>query len=439
MKLHRNDSWNDFLGRLYLSYDMPHDEIVRKRARVITFQVTEDCNLRCTYCYQGAKTKRKMTLETGKRIVDLILENNDKLDAYIASRDIAGVTLDFIGGEPFLEVELIDSIMDYFVERAFELQHPLATRFKISISTNGTLYFSEPVQRFIQKWHRHLSLSVSVDGNKALHDACRVFPDGSGSYDLALAAALDYRAKYGYIGSKMTIAPGNVAYIADAVGEMLDNGYSEIFLNCIFEEGWTIDHARTLYKQLKALADRLLATDDPAYLSIFDDWIGHPMSEDDNQNWCGGTGSMLAFDPDGKAYPCIRYMPSSLNGQQPPLTIGNLEDGVCVCERDCQTACMLNSITRRSQSTDACWNCPIASGCAWCSGYNYQVFGTPNKRATFICVMHRARVLANCYYWNSLYRQQNLPTRYALDIPELWGREIVGDEYDALCALAEVN
>lgn len=48
------------------------------------------------------------------------------------------------------------------------------------------------VQRFLDKWAKHLSLSISIDGDKQLHDSCRVFPDGSGSYDLAIAAAKDY-------------------------------------------------------------------------------------------------------------------------------------------------------------------------------------------------------------------------------------------------------
>ena len=62
----------------------------------------------------------------------------------------------------------------------------------------------------------------------------------------------------------------------------------------------------------------------------------------------------------------------------------------------------LSGITRQSQSTDECLNCSVNSGCAWCTAYNYDHYKTPNKRATFICWMHKARVLANYYYWNKL-------------------------------------
>ena len=439
MRRRVDDSWTGKLGRMYLDPFEDQRNLEKRRARSITFQVTEGCNLCCSYCYQGAKSNKRMTLETGKRIMDMILSGDERISAYMPTNEIAGVAFDFIGGEPFLEIDLIDGIMDYFVERAFEMDHPLANKYMISMSSNGTLYFTEPVQKFIEKWKNHLSLSISVDGNKKLHDACRVFADGTGSYDMAIKAAMYHREHYGFIGSKMTIAPGNVEYTYEAVDEMLKNGYREIFLNCVFEEGWTIAHAKILYQQLKKLADRLLAMDEEAYLSIFDDWIGRKISEEDNQNWCGGTGAMLAFDPDGNAYPCLRYMPSSMNGQREPYTIGNLNDGIGITEADAAKVKALNEITRRSQSTDECWNCPIASGCAWCSGYNYQKFGTPNKRATFICVMHRARVLANCYYWNMLYIKNGSPERFPLDIPEEWGREIAGNDYDMLKELAEVK
>ena len=41
-----------------------------------------------------------------------------------------------------------------------------------------------------------------------------------------------------------------------------------------------------------------------------------------------------------------------------------------------------------------------------CSAYNFQEFGTVDKRATYICVMHKARALANVYFWNKYYEKQ---------------------------------
>ena len=101
---------------------------------------------------------------------------------------------------------------------------------------------------------------------------------------------------------------------------------------------------------------------------------------------------------------------------------------------------LLEGITRRSQSTDECWNCPIASGCSWCSAYNYQVHGTPDKRATFICVMHKARVLANVYYWNLRRRTDATIDPFPLNVPKEWAVPIIGDaEYETLKTMTEVN
>ena len=260
------ETFTDMLARLFpmpgiqLGINSPH-------SKCITFQVTEDCNLRCSYCYQGCKTHRKMSLETAKAAVDMLLAADERTNQYITSTEVAGVVLDFIGGEPLLEVELIDQILDYFVAQTFRLHHPWATRWKASMSTNGTLYFRPEVQRFLDKWAKHLSLSISIDGDKQLHDSCRVFPDGSGSYDLAIAAAKDYMTKGNALGSKMTIAPGNVDYLYHAVIGLLDAGYRAINLNCVYEKGWTLDHAATLYTQLKRLADFVLLSDEQPYLS----------------------------------------------------------------------------------------------------------------------------------------------------------------------------
>jgi hypothetical protein len=100
----------------------------------------------------------------------------------------------------------------------------------------------------------------------------------------------------------------------------------------------------------------------------------------------------------------------------------------------------MDNITRRSQSTDECFNCPIADGCAWCSAYNYQKFGTPEHRATFICCMHKARALANAYYWNKVYRIVDPCKRFKINIPKEWALEIIDeDEWNLLKVLESPN
>ena len=158
------------------------------------------------------------------------------------------VIIEFIGGEPFLEVDLIEEIYTYFIKQCIEYNHPWATSHMISICSNGVLYFDPKVQAFIKRHLHELSFSISIDGNKQLHDSCRVFPDGRGSYDIAHAAMRHFVDVFkGDMGSKMTIAPGNINYVSDAIIALIKDGYPTIHLNCVYEKGWNEKYAQILY------------------------------------------------------------------------------------------------------------------------------------------------------------------------------------------------
>lgn len=77
-------------------------------AQSITFVITQDCNLRCKYCYMTSKNQENiMSYETGKRAIDYFLTNSNLFTA-------DAVVLEFIGGEPLLEIDLMDRLTDYF-------------------------------------------------------------------------------------------------------------------------------------------------------------------------------------------------------------------------------------------------------------------------------------------------------------------------------------
>lgn len=409
----------------------------------VTIQVTEDCNLCCSYCYQINKSKKRLNFETAKKFIDILLDPTQSKNNYINTYDTSFVVLDFIGGEPLLEIDLITQICRYFTKRVIELNHPWKVGYIFSIGTNGTLYFDKKVQDFIKEFKGRVSFSITLDGDKELHDSCRVFKDGSGSYDLAAAACKDWMSKIGedsIMASKLTIAPGNVLYLFEAIKHMISLGYKNINENCVYEEGWTAELANILYGQLKLIANYILNNDleKEITLRIFDPELYCPMSPEDNQNWCGGDGSMIALDVNGDIFNCIRYMESSLGSDRPPLIIGNVEDGIsCTNTHTCNVNCM-RCVNRRSQSTDECFNCPIAKGCGWCSAYNYQVTGTVNKRVTYICVMHKAEALANAYYWGKLLKKHNVGCGYHLWCPKDWALEIISeDEYNMISELCE--
>lgn len=435
------EQYQDMIARLYpAKLKNSNDKVL---SHTITFQVTDECNLACTYCYQINKGKRVMSFETAKKAIDLLLSGEKGFEEYVNPYNSPALIIEFIGGEPFLQIDLIDKICDYFLAKAIELQHPWAEKHCFSICSNGVLYFDERVQRFLHKHRNNISFSITIDGNKELHDSCRVFHNGEGSYDLAVAGAQDWMSRGYYMGSKITIAPNNLKYLYDAILHMVELGYEEINANCVFEKGWEQYHAVDFYKELKKVADYFIDNNlvETHYLALFEENFFHPMAEDDLDNWCGGVGSaMLSIDPDGGLYPCIRYMESSLGGEREPLIIGDVDSGIGQrkCERDCINC--LNKVDRRTQSTDECFYCPIAQGCAHCSAYNYQVHGTVDKKATFICEMHKARALANVYYWNTWYKKQKINKQFEMHCPKDWALNIISeDEYNMLLELSGGN
>ena len=439
-KLRRFEQYQDYIARLFPEYSNSEDGFRKNLSRTVTFQVTDKCSLCCTYCYQINKGERRMSFDTAKKLIDLLLSGEKGMNDYVSPENSPAIVLEFIGGEPLLEIELIDQICNYFFEQAIEMQHPWATKYIISICSNGVAYFDDSVQKFLNKHKNHISFSITIDGNKELHDSCRVFPDGTGSYDIAVAGAQDWMNKGYYMGSKITIAPENLSHLYGAIVHMVELGYEDINANVVYEKGWTQEHAIEYYEQLKKIANYFLENDlvEDIYIALFEDKFFKPMDESDNDNWCGGTGFMLSCDPDGYLYPCIRYMESSLGTKITPMRIGNVNDGLSTTPEETQHIKCLQCITRRTQSTDECFYCPIANGCSWCSAYNYQETGTPNKRITYICEMHKARSLANVYFWNMYYKNKNIDKKFEMHCPKDWALNIISeDEYNMLLELSE--
>lgn len=402
--------------------------------RNITFQVTEDCCLKCTYCYQGHKTHAMMTKETAKQIVDLLfrLYDEDKEDCPI-NKHTYGLILDFIGGEPLMNVDVVEYVMEYFLNECFRRDHIWLTNFRASMSTNGLLYFEPKVQSFLNKYKRFISMNVTIDGPKDIHDLCRIDLDGKGSFDRSIAAWEHWFKTIGVnpLDTKVTISPENLPYIGEIFDFFLSRGCKHIHANPVFEHLWTEEEASLYYKLLKKLANRLL-TEPGADSSLFDNYKGEPLPPEETHNWCGGVGAMLAFDPQGKAYPCVRYMSSSLGPNIPPIIIGDTS-GIYNTPETKAIYDDMQKVTRQSQSTDECINCPVASGCAYCSAYNYQETGSYNKRSTNICWMHRAEALASVYYWNKYYRKNKELKRKKLWLPrEIAMKIITNQEYNDL-------
>lgn len=367
----------------------------------ITFIVTKDCQLACKYCYLvGKNEKERMSFKVAKQAIDYILENEKDFPEQ-------SVTWDFIGGEPFLEIELIDQICDYLKMRMFELNHHWFNSYRFNFSTNGLNYSSKSVQDYIQKNINHLNIGITIDGTKVKHDLNRVYKvSGKGSYDDVVSNIPLWLKQFPNAGTKVTISSDDIPYIKESVLHLYSLGIKQVNINVVFEDVWQEDDDKKFEQQLTLLADEII---DKEYYkdyecSFFDKTLGKPLDKSlMNQNWCG-AGKMLSIDAMGNFYPCTRFAAYSLRNKK-PIIIGNIKDGI-----DKNKLRPFLCLDRCTQSKQECIDCEVAQGCAWCQGENYDSADTDTiyQRSTAICKMHKARVRANNYYWNKLYRKLEL-------------------------------
>lgn len=367
-------------------------------ARIITFIVTKDCQLACKYCYLvGKNSKERMSFEIARQAVDYILEHEQEMPE-------GSVVWDFIGGEPFLEIDLIDQLCDYIKKQMYIKNHHWFNSYRFSFSTNGINYGSEKVQDFISKNKNHLSIGITIDGTEIKHDLNRVYRDSEkGSYKDVVKNIPLWLREFPMAGTKVTISSADIPYIKESVLHLYSLGIHEVNINCVFESTWKEGDDDLYEDQLIQLADAIINQD--LYLenvcSFFSEHIGKPLDPIlDNNNWCG-AGKMLSIDAVGNFYPCTRFAAYSLRSKK-PIIIGNVWKGI-----DKNKLRPFLTLDRISQSQQKCLDCEVASGCAWCQGENYDAAETETifQRSTAICKMHKARVRANNYYWNKLYRK----------------------------------
>lgn len=369
-------------------------------AKNITFIVTKDCQLACKYCYLvGKNEKERMSWEVAKLSIDYILNHESDFKE-------ESVIWDFIGGEPFLEIELIDKICDYLKKEMYRRGHHWFNSFRFSFSTNGINYDSDKVQKFIKKNHNHLSIGITIDGTQKKHDLNRIWKGNGkerGSYEDVVRNIPLWLSQFPDAGTKVTISSADIPYIKESVIHLYSLGIHEVNINVVFEDVWREGDDMLFEQQLLELADEII--DNGWYkdyaCSFYSETIGKPLNpEYDNQNWCG-AGKMLAIDAAGNFYPCTRFAAYSLRSKK-PIIIGNVHDGI-----DENKLRPFLALDRTTQSPQECINCEVASGCAWCQGENYDAADTSTvyQRATAICKMHKARVRANNYYWNKLFQK----------------------------------
>jgi len=138
-----------------------------KRKLSAWFHVTNQCNLRCTYCHVS-KTSERMTDEIGKKAIYKMLSDGKKNHFDI-------VQISFAGGEPLLEFNHITRMVKYGKKAAKEVGIPI----EFAMTTNGVL-ITPKVAKFIKE--NNFAVAVSLDGIGKYNDLQRVFTDGGPTF-----------------------------------------------------------------------------------------------------------------------------------------------------------------------------------------------------------------------------------------------------------------
>ena len=334
------------------------------RCITLTFCITEDCNLACTYCYMvGKNNKRKMNFDIAKRIVDFVLQ-----DEYLCQED--AVVWDFIGGEPLLEIELIDKLCDYIVAKMYAMKHKWFNKYRFTFSTNGTLYGTPAVQNFIEKHRGHTWFSMSIDGTKEKHNISRIKKDGSGSYDDVIKNVPLWLKQFPNAANKATFAHDDLPYLKESIVHLWDIGIKHVMANVVYEDVWQEGDDIIYENQLKELADHVIENKlwDQYGVAFFNPTIGLPVDgECLSRNRCGAGYKSIAFDCDGNFYPCIRFLDMCFKDRR-KIIVGNLKDGI---NHDYLRAFI--TLNWKNQSSDECNTCQEGRGCGWCVAYNLSL------------------------------------------------------------------
>ena len=163
------------------------------RLKELVLWVTTDCNLRCRYCYaNGGEGAEYMDWRVAKRALDIMIGQ------------FGYFKIQFAGGEPLLNMDLIEQVVCY--------TQGLGIRYQLQ--TNATL-IDDKIAENLKRMG--INIGVSFDGLPAVNDPLRPFPDGRGSTRATITGLENLRAAGICVGLTCVLSAENVAELPGLV------------------------------------------------------------------------------------------------------------------------------------------------------------------------------------------------------------------------------
>ena len=217
----------------------------------IMLNIIEDCNFSCTYCFAqqglyGRTRGKQMAIETGKAAVDWLITK---------SGDRKNLSICFFGGEPLLNLKLVQSLVPYADQKAAGTEKKIA----YTMTTNASLLDDETLKILDEL---HIKVQVSLDGIGIEHDIHRKFKNGKGTWKTISNNIGNIFANGRKVTVRTTLATGNVR-AGKIVDDLLEYGFNHVFLcPATGTDGGALtkEEVSILNQEMELLAQRYLDT-----------------------------------------------------------------------------------------------------------------------------------------------------------------------------------
>ena len=346
--------------------------------KAMCLHVAHDCNLRCKYCFASTGdfegTRCLMSYEVGKKAIDFLLEK---------SGGRKNLELDFFGGEPLMNMDVVKKVVEYARSREKEY----GKRFRFTITTNGVLLDEDNID-FINREMSNVVLSI--DGRKHINDEMRPNVGGKGSYEQIVPKfqrLVETRGDKQYY-VRGTFTKNNLDFSKDVM-HMHSLGFEQISVEPVVT-GDDTPYAITesdlsaIEKEYENLALQMLEMEREGkkfnFFHFAVDLTGGPCIIK-RLRGCGCGNEYVAITPEGDIYPCHQFV------GQDDWKMGNLNEGTF----DAEIKDKFSKINIYSKpECEKCWAKFYCSG--GCNANSVQYCGDINEPHKISCELEKKRI-----------------------------------------------
>lgn len=351
--------------------------------KALCLHVAHDCNIRCKYCFasQGdfKGDRSLMSEKIGKKALDFLIEN---------SGNRKNLEVDFFGGEPLLNFDVVKRLVDYGRKREKEANK----KFRFTVTTNGVLLNDEIIEYINENME---NVVLSIDGRKEINDKMRYTINGDGTYDIILPKIkkmVEARKDKSYY-VRGTFTKHNIDFAKDVL-HLADLGFKNTSVEPVVAEPGkdyelTNEDIPKIFEHYEDLAREIIHRENKGEgFNFFHFMI------DLNQGpcvikrltGCGAGSEYLAITPEGDIYPCHQFVGNE------EFMIGNVMTGLANKELGKEFA---NAHVYNKEKCRECWAKFYCSGGCHANAYNFNKdISIPYELG---CEMEKKRIECSLY------------------------------------------